>query len=94
MSVIDLGPPCQSGIPGVPSMPMGAVQITPSDDDTYPRPVMVWCNTAGTVVVLPWNNGVGETVPYVMPAGSVIPVCVKMVLATGTTSEISLNGSF
>lgn len=94
MAVIDLGPPCQSGIAGVPSMPMGAVDITPSDTDTYPRPVMVWCNTAGTVVVQPWNNITGETVSFVMPAGAIIPVCIRMVMSTGTTAEISLAGVF
>lgn len=88
MAEITVTPYNVSGGKAIPSMPMKAWDITPSDTDTYQNPIMVECLTDGTVTVLPWagaNDGTETTVARDMVAGQVLNFAVKQVLATGTT---------
>ena len=85
MAVIDLGPPSQMGVAGIPAFPGGAFGITPSDTDTYPQPVAVYVGGAGDVAVTPYTGAV-PVVFYNLPAGSVVPCSVKAVMLTDTTA--------
>lgn len=71
--------------PQVPAAPVSAKAITPSDADTYERPVGVYVGGAGSVVVSPAGGQADVTFASV-PAGSVLPVLVRAVKATGTTA--------
>ena len=85
MAVIDLGPPSQMGVVGVPAFPGGAFGIVPSDVNTYAQPVAVYVGGAGDVAVTPANGGT-EVVFYNVPAGAMVPVSVKAVRLTDTTA--------
>lgn len=65
-----------------------AKAITPNDADTFASPVRVYVGGAGNVAVRPWNSGAsGAAVTFTAPAvGSMLPVRVIAVLATGTTA--------
>lgn len=68
-----------------PVLPDGAKLITPSDADTFERPVNVWVGaTSGNVVCTPANGGTNVTIP--VAANSYLPVRVIAVLSTGTTA--------
>lgn len=75
-----------SGVEGIPAFPGGAKAITPSDADTFVKPVAVYVGTAGDVAVRPANGDVAVTFVGV-PAGSMVPVMVSAVLSTGTTAS-------
>lgn len=75
----------------IPSMPMKAWDITPSDTDTFSQPVMIECVAAGDVKVLPWagsNDGTATPVIRTMTAGQVLPFAVKMVYDTDTDATV------
>ena len=68
-----------------PGLPDGAKLITPSDTDTFERPVHVWVGaTAGNVVCTPANGQANVTVP--VAANSYLPFRVIAVLSTNTTA--------
>lgn len=86
-------PDSTSFTPTCPMLPMGAKIITPSDTDTFQRNVMVFVGGAGTVTVSPGNQtaaniGTVPDVQFTMPAGSLIPIQVKAVKATGTAATL------
>lgn len=91
MAEISVVPYNVVGGKSIPSMPMKAWDITPSDTDTFSQPVMIECRTAGDVVVLPWagdNDGTATPVTRTLTAGQILPFAVKMVYATGTDATV------
>lgn len=64
--------------------PSRAEAVTPSDATTFAQASTVYVGTAGAVVVEPEHGS--NTVSFQMQAGSVVPVMVRRVLATGTTA--------
>ena len=67
-----------------PAFPRDAFAITPSDSTVYPQDTGVWVGATGDVVVV---TAIGTQVTFPsVPAGTVIPVMVKQVRATGTTA--------
>ena len=86
MAVIDnSSPPSQSGIPGIPTFPSAAVVITPSDADTFLKPVAVYVGATGNVRIVPANGGAALTFVG-LPAGSMVPCLARAVYSTGTTA--------
>lgn len=73
----------------VPQFPDRATQIIPSDTIVL-GPTTVYVGVAGDVAVEPYAGG-NEVIFSGCPTGSVIPVRVRRVLATGTTA-LSLVG--
>jgi hypothetical protein len=70
--------------PTFPMFPGSAGTITPSDSANLPTPSVVYVGTGGNVAV---TTPQGDQVTFVnLPAGSVIPVQVLQVRATGTTA--------
>lgn len=68
-----------------PVLPSGGKLITPSDTNTFERPVSVWVDgTGGSIVVTPANGGTNCT--FVVAASSFVPCQVLAVLSTGTTA--------
>lgn len=65
--------------------PYYAEAITPSDVDTWAQPVMVYVGGSGDVRVMPWGAQSAVTFAGVS-GGSMLPVCVRAILATGTTA--------
>lgn len=92
MAVINPGPVASMGMPGVPAFPSGAFAITPSNSDTFAVGVSVYVGVTGDVAVTPAAGGSNVTFVAV-PAGFVVPLTVKAVLATGTTAA-SLVGIY
>lgn len=71
--------------PTFPMYPGGATAITPSDTDNLPTPSVVYVGGAGTVKV---TTAQGDDVTFVgVNSGSVIPVQVLRVWATGLTAS-------
>ena len=71
--------------PTFPMYPGGATAITPSDTANLPTPSVVYVGGAGTVKV---TTAQGDDVTFVgMNSGSVIPVQVLRVWATGLTAS-------
>lgn len=66
--------------------PPHALAVTASDATTFTEPSTIYVGTAGTVVVEPLIGG--NTVTFTMPAGSVVPVVVKRVLAASTATNM------
>jgi len=70
--------------PTFPMYPGGATAITPSDTTDLPTPSVVYVGSAGTVKV---TTAQGDDVTFVgLIGGSVIPVQVIRVWATGLTA--------
>lgn len=69
----------------VPMMPTGCKAITPSDTDTFERPVHVYVGaTAGNINCVPANGGAAVVVP--VAAHSILPFQVTKVSSTNTTA--------
>lgn len=83
MAVISF-PNATSLTPSCPGLPGSAKAITAADANTYNRAVMVFCGGAGTVTCTPENGS--TDVLFTMPAGSILPIKVIAVKATGTTA--------
>jgi hypothetical protein len=84
MATIDT-PHASNLIDALPGFPGAALAITPSDDDTFAKPVTVYVGGDGDVAILPANGG--EAVTFVgLVAGSVVPCRAIGVLGTGTTA--------
>lgn len=70
---------------GISRYPRKAFAITKSDATVFPRPVTVYVGGVGDVTVVPWSQD--ATVTFVgLPAGSTVPVEVRMVMSTGTAA--------
>ena len=70
--------------PTFPMFPGSAGAITPSDTSNLPTPSVVYVGTSGNVAV---TTPQGDEVTFVnIASGSVIPVQVLQVRATGTTA--------
>ena len=70
--------------PTTPRFPDRAVAVTPSDATILP-PSTIYVGVGGDVAVEPWTGD--NTVTFVgLPAGAIVPVRVRRVLATGTTA--------
>lgn len=71
--------------PSYPSFPNGARAVTLSDTDNMPTPATIYVGGAGNVAVTTFN---GDDVVFVaVPAGTVLPVTVIRVWATGTLAS-------
>ena len=71
--------------PTFPMFPGSAGVITPSDSVDLPTPSVVYVGTSGNVAV---TTPQGDQVTFVnIPSGSVLPVQVLRVRATGTTAS-------
>ena len=70
--------------PTFPMFPGSAGAITPSDSENLPTPSVVYVGTGGNVAV---TTPQGDQVTFAnLPTGSIIPVQVLRVRATGTTA--------
>ena len=73
--------------PSYPSVPEDAVAVTPSDVTTF-ESSMLYVGSTGDVKV---TTAQGTDVTFTaVPAGTVLPVRIKKVFATGTTALIVL----
>jgi hypothetical protein len=71
--------------PTFPMFPGSAGTITPSDSVNLPTPSVVYVGTSGNVAV---TTPQGDQVTFSnVPSGSVLPVQVLRVRATGTTAS-------
>ena len=68
-----------------PTFPGGALAVTPSDADTFSRPVTLYIGGSGNIAIKP-GNGVAANLTIAVLAGTVLPVTALAVLATGTTA--------
>lgn len=65
--------------------PDNALAVDVSGGDvTFTEAKTVYCGAAGTVAVRPWNGS--SDVSFTIPAGGVVPVRVRIVRQTGTSS--------
>lgn len=76
--------------PEVPQNPSGAKKITPSDVDTFERPVHVLVGGSGTVVVRPANGQ--PVIALAGTAGQILPIMVTAVLASGDGTTTTATG--
>lgn len=68
-----------------PAFPRDGFAITPSNSTEYPQDTAVWVGVSGDVVV---TTAIGTQLTFTaVAAGTVIPVMVKQVRATGTTAS-------
>ena len=68
-----------------------AVAVTPSDANTFPKPVRLYVGGAGIVTCMParQRGAAGQTsVAITMVAGGIVPFLVDQVFATGTTATL------
>ena len=78
----------------VPSLPGAAFAITPSDTDTFTRPVTLEVHVAGALKVLPFDGDrSGADTAITIPAGVAVlgyrpPFRVKRVYSTDTTATV------
>lgn len=84
MAVIAISGPTQIS-PACPTYPGGALAVTPSDTDTFSRPVNLYIGGSGNIAIKP-GNGVAPNLTIAVLAGTVLPVTALAVLATGTTA--------
>ena len=62
-----------------------AVEITPDDNTDLGFNKGLWVGTGGTLVVQMWEDPEGDTTNFgSVPTGTLLPIRVKKVLATGT----------
>lgn len=66
--------------------PRHHVAVSPSNDADLPQESMIFVDTSGTVAV---HDSWGRAKTYTVVAGDILPVIVKRVLATGTTSTVT-----
>lgn len=66
-----------------------ALTVTPSDANVYSVPVMLYIGGAGNVTVTPASGG-ADVVFTAPPVGSVLPLRVQAVKATGTTATLMI----
>jgi len=72
--------------PTTPRFPDRASSVTPDDNAVF-NPSTIYVGGAGDVAVVPVANNDGDSVVFSgLIAGSVVPIRVKQVLATGTTA--------
>lgn len=70
-----------------PTLPSAAKAITPSDTDTYSRPIAVFVGVTGDVAIVPWVGDRSTVVVFKgIPAGSVVPCLAYKVMSTNTTA--------
>lgn len=76
--------------PSATSSAKGQTAVTPNDstDLTYISKAL-WIGGAGNIVVTP--AGGGSNVTYTVAAGTILPIQVTRVLATGTTATQIVN---
>lgn len=84
-STLTFSNPSNLGNGGVSAYPKGAKAVTPSDTDTFERPVMIYVGGASCNIVVTPANGASNVTFTGMPAGSIVPVQVTAVLSTNTT---------
>ena len=78
----------------VPALPCAAFAITPSDADTFERPVTLEVHVAGALAVVPWEgDNKGAATSITIPAGVAVlgyrpPFRVRKVLDTGTDATV------
>lgn len=71
--------------PTFPMYPGDAAAVTPSDTVNFAEPSVVWIGTAGNVKV---TTAQGSDVVFTsVPGGTVLPVQVLRVWATGTVAQ-------
>lgn len=75
--------------PTFPMFPGGAATFTNSDTNYLPTPSVIYVGVTGNVKVTTAQGD--DTVFVAVPAGSVIPVQVVRVWATGTTASSLLR---
>jgi hypothetical protein len=92
MAVVAHPNPSSFGDGGVTSFPHGGKLITPSDADTFSVPTAIRADTAGTVVVTPWNSAADITLT--LAVGEYAGCMCRAVKSTGTTGGIVLHGFF
>ena len=64
-----------------------ATEITPDDNTDLAFNKGLWVGTGGTLVVQMWEDPDGTTAAFgSVPTGTLLPIRVKKVLATGTTA--------
>lgn len=93
MATVTLSNPSHVGAPGVPSVPDNAVAVTPNDSNVFSVPVTLYVGVTGNVVVTPAAPGAADVTFTGVPAGTILPVRVVAVKATGTTAS-ALVGSY
>jgi hypothetical protein len=91
MAVIDPvtgAPNPAKGISGrITSRPPNAIAITPDPVKVYDPPIELYVGGAGNVLVVPYGRNSDATVLFTAaPAGSMLPVLCKQVLAAATTA--------
>lgn len=79
-------PNMTSVTPSVPSLPLGALAVTPSDTNTFAGPVTIYVGGAGVVTCTPANGN--ADVAVTVAAGGVVPFRVLAVKSTGTTATL------
>lgn len=72
------------GSAGSPRFPRNAIAVTPSNTDTFARPVTIYVGGAGDVTCTP--AGGGTDVVVAAPGGGCVPFEVTAVKSTGTTA--------
>lgn len=68
-----------------PGPSVSAFAITPNNSTVFPPTRAIWVGGAGSVAVM-MNGDIASVVLAAVPAGTMLPVSVKQVLATGTTA--------
>jgi hypothetical protein len=83
-----------SNAEGLISPPDNAFAITPSDSSELPYVTRgIYTGAGGSLVVI--LNGDSSSVTFAnLPAGVILPIRAKKVLATGTTSSMGLIGLY
>jgi hypothetical protein len=66
-----------------------AAAVTPSDATTFPATRALWVGGAGAVAVV-FADGSSATLSGV-PAGTLLPLAVTKVMATGTTATLIVS---
>lgn len=78
--------------PTFPMFPNDASDLTPSDTEMLPQPSVIYAGGGGSVAVMTAN---GTSVTFTgLPPGSIIPVRVIQVYATGTSPLTGLLAIF
>lgn len=87
MATIATPNPTLSG-PTIPTLPAGALAVTPSDANVFGSPVKIYVGGAGIVTCSPENGN--ADVAVTVPAGGCVPFRVLAVKATGTTATLMI----
>jgi hypothetical protein len=73
--------------PARPGIYDAALTVTPSDANTFAQPVTIYVGGAGNITCTPASGG-ADVVFTAPPVGSVLPLRVVAVKATGTTATL------